>query len=198
MQPVSLVASGQTWPTELSATTSGPLSPGASTAVEVYVTVPGGALAGEADIVTVQAVSQGDPRMPAAQASSALTTTAATVYGLELSPAAIQASGLPGAVRTYTLHLANAGNTPDEFDLSWSGNVWEVAMPVIHVALAAGAGADLEVRVTVPADVVEADQDVVVVRAASQGSPGLQSESTLTTVVPHVYYYYLPLIVSSQ
>ncbi len=176
----SLALGSHVWPTSLSASAAGPLAPGAAVAFEVYVTVPAGALAGGSDSVAVYATSVGDPRTSPAQDASILTTMADAVYRLELVPPAAQAAGPPGTPLTHTLRLTNTGNAPDEFDLAWAGNLWDVQMPP-HVALAAGVGLDLPVRVTIPAGAADGEQDVVMVTAVSRGDPAAQASATLTT-----------------
>jgi uncharacterized repeat protein (TIGR01451 family) len=177
----SLFLDGDLWPTALREGAVGPLSPGASATAEVYVTVPAEAMEGEDDTVTLLVTSMGDPRSSPAHETSTLTTSAAAVYGLELAPPAVEAAGLPGTVLTYSLSLVNSGNAPDEFDLGWAGNLWEVQMPLTHVALAAGADAELPVRVTIPPGAAEGDHDVAVISAVSQGDPAAHASSTLTT-----------------
>jgi uncharacterized membrane protein len=175
------------WPAALSTGTIGPLAAGAEGAFEVYVTVPEGAMAGDGDTVLVHATSTGDPRTPRAHDAAALATTAEAVYGLALTPLQAEAAGLPGTALTYTLHLVNAGNTADEFDVAPAGNLWTVEMPLTHAALAAGTGVDVPVRVTVPADAADGEQDVVVVTATSSGDPAAQAASTLTTTAGVAY-----------
>jgi PKD repeat protein len=182
-----LTPGSSNWPTALSTGTLGPLAAGAEGTFEVYVTVPQGVLAGDGDTVLVHATSAGDPRTPRAHDAALLSTTAEAVYGLTLTPAAASAAGLPGTTLTYTLHLVNAGNAADEFDLAPAGNLWTVELPLTHAALAAGAGVDVPVRVTVPGGAADGEQDVAVVTATSSGDPAAQAASTLTTTAGVAY-----------
>ncbi|MGC9334184.1 MAG: hypothetical protein ACP5JJ_08560, partial [Anaerolineae bacterium] len=64
------------WGAALSTEGIGPLAAGGSVSFQVVVAVPPDARVDDCDTVVVQAVSDGDPRQPPAQATSTLTTTA--------------------------------------------------------------------------------------------------------------------------
>ena len=80
----------------------GPLDPGESAALPVQVTIPAGVEDGEQSVATLTATSVGDP---AVSDSAVLTTTAQVTYGVSLSPAMLEGSGVPGSTAAYTLTL---------------------------------------------------------------------------------------------
>ncbi len=168
-----------------------PLNAGATAAVVIYVTIPAGAMGGASDMATITVTSTGDATVTGA---TTLTTTAANVYGLELTPAADGQTDAPGATVTYTLTLTNSGNAADTFNLSVNGHVWVVTLPST-VTVAAGDAVTLIVVVTIAADAVDGASDVVVVTAVSDGDPTQTASSTLTTTAETgIVYLYLPVI----
>ena len=158
---------GATWSTVATPTTVGPLAAGASTTVQVQVTVPANAVASASDVATVTATSLGDASQTA---SSALTTTANQVYGVIQTPASSAQNGNPGAVVTYTFTLTNTGNSSDSYAISITGATWStVANPTTVGPVAAGASATVQVQVTVPSNAVDGTSDTATVTATSQG-----------------------------
>jgi uncharacterized repeat protein (TIGR01451 family) len=71
----TLGLAGHLWGAALSTEAIGPLAAGSSASFQVVVSVPPDARVDDCDTVVVQAVSDGDPRQPPAQATSTLTTT---------------------------------------------------------------------------------------------------------------------------
>jgi uncharacterized membrane protein len=102
-------------------------------------------------------------------------------YGVDLSPETDAMSGAPGETVDYTLQLTNMGNVQDTFDLSVSGNTWDVVFPVNPVTVDPGATVDVTVSVTIPPDAMDGDTDEAVITATSQEDPTQSDSSTLTT-----------------
>ena len=172
---------GATWSTVATPTTVGPLAAGASTTVQVQVTVPANAVASASDVATVTATSLGDASQTA---SSALTTTANQVYGVIQTPASSAQNGNPGAVVIYTFTLTNTGNSSDSYAISITGATWStVANPTTVGPVAAGASATVQVQVTVPSNAVDGTSDTATVTATSQGDNTQSASSTATTTV---------------
>jgi len=161
--------------------------------VVVEVTIPADAMAGDNDLTTVTATSEFDPGV---SAFSELTTTANQIYGIEMTPATAALSGAPGDVVTYTLTLTNTGNGEDTVALTFAGNLWDVQLPVDIFPLAAGASVQVTVLVTIPADAMNGDFDVVTVTADSEDGSTVSSELTTTAVVvpPEGYFLQLPIV----
>ncbi len=107
--------------------------------------------------------------------------------GIALTPPADAMAGDPGTVVTYMLNLENTGLVTDTFDLTSSGNAWDVLLPVTQIELASGANADFSVEVSVPANAMAGEMDSVMVTATSQASPGISASSELTTSANAVY-----------
>jgi uncharacterized membrane protein len=80
----------------------------------------------------------------------------------------------------YTLHITNTGNTPDMFAVTTS-SVWPVAAPTTVGPLAANAGTDVVVTVTVPNTAMAGSTDVATVTVTSQGDASKLASSLLTT-----------------
>jgi uncharacterized membrane protein len=114
-------------------------------------------------------------------------TIVETVYGVDLDPPSDTANGDPGEMVAYTLGLTNLGNYTDTFDLTYSGNTWDVSLPVSSFELGAGDSTDVIVNVTVPADAKAGDTDAVTVTAESSGDPSETDSSELTTTANIVY-----------
>src|SRR5690606_19748222 len=111
------------WAAEVVPTNTGSLEPGASATLEVTVTVPDAAEAGDTDVAAVTATSAGDN----AVSDMAELTTTATVdvtYGVELSATPAALSGYVGTTVLYTVNITNLGSDADTFTLVASGNGW--------------------------------------------------------------------------
>jgi uncharacterized membrane protein len=171
----SFGVSGNNWPVDLPAPVT--LGMGESVEVEVTVTIPGNAAGGETDVAIVTATSAGDPTK---SASSELTTTALSVFDVQLLPATDAKSGGPGSTVIYTLELTNAGNAPDTFNLAATG--W-ATLPESTFTLAAGASTDVVVHVNIPAGAADGAVNVATVTAVSGGDATETAQSTLTTTV---------------
>ncbi|MCP4385074.1 MAG: hypothetical protein GY798_27305, partial [Hyphomicrobiales bacterium] len=109
------------WATTVDPIEVGALAPGATANVTVTVDIPAGAAGGDFDMVTVKAVSRGDAGQ---DASSTLTTTANSIYGVTVTPETAVNSGQADSTVDYTLQVENTGNTADTFDVDISGNGW--------------------------------------------------------------------------
>ncbi len=179
----TMTVSGNAWATGVLATV-GPLAAGAGADVLVTVDIPVGTSGGATDAATITATSQGDPTKAA---DSVLTTTADVVYGVIVWPSEDAKSGDPGTPVTYTLRLTNTGNAQDIFSLAYSGNVWDVSLPVTQAMLESGEGVDVIVHVTVPSNAAAGANDIVAITATSQGNSALSDASQLTTSANAVY-----------
>jgi uncharacterized membrane protein len=158
----------------------------------VEVTIPAGAMAGASDVTTVTATSAFDDGV---SDSSALTTTANQIFGIELTPATAALSGAPGDVVTYTLMLTNTGNGEDTVALTLTGNLWDTMLPVLSFDLAAGEVSGSDGPATIAADAVNGETDVVTVTATSEGGDTASSVLTTTAVIapPTGYITFLPI-----
>jgi uncharacterized membrane protein len=168
---------GDAWPTS-APTSVGPLAAGAGVDVQVAVTVPAAAQCTDADEIVVTLTSQADGT---ATGSSTLTTSAGAVAGVTVTPASAALSGDPGETVAYTLRVTNTGNCADTFTVGVSGDVWATSTPASVGPLASGAGADVQVAVTVPSTAQCSDADEIVVTLTSQADGMATDSSTLTT-----------------
>jgi carboxypeptidase T len=165
-------------------TTVGPVDPGSDSDFQVTVSVPVNYYTGPADVTTVTLTSSGPTHKTA---SSALTTTPLYVYTFNLTPPS-----------TYDLNVANTGNVPETYTLTWeSTQGWEAGAPVSVGPVLPGGSTDFQVTVTVPANYAPGPADVTTVTLTSSGPAHLASSVTLTTT-PLYLYIYLPAIGKSE
>jgi subtilisin-like proprotein convertase family protein len=184
-----LTATGVWTPTLSDASVA--LGAGEVTTFTVNVPVPAEALAGNSDVATVTATSQGDGT---AADTTLLTTTAAAVYGVALS-AAQTGSGAPGETVSYVITLTNTGNASDTLALSLSGNTWTATLSDASLTLAAGASATFTVDVTIPAGAADGDFDTTSVTATSQADASASDSTSLTTTAAvSTYPLFLPIM----
>ncbi len=184
-----LSAGGTAWTLGLP-TSVGPLAVGEGADIQVIVRIPAGASAGESNVLTVTATSQGDE---SETASSILTTTANAVRGVSLTPLTTEQSGDPGTTVTYTLHITNTGNGVDTFTLSQVGAAWTTDVPASAGPLAIGEATTIQVVVHIPSS-PGAASDAVTITATSQGDETKTASSTLTTLTTAMRHIYLPLV----
>jgi FtsP/CotA-like multicopper oxidase with cupredoxin domain len=171
--------SGNAWITTAPASV-GPLAGGTTAQISVDVEVPSGAAGGDSDTAVVMVTSVGD----AGQSdSSSLTTIAATpaAYGVSVVPDADSQSGYPGETVTYTLDVTNTGSVVDSFMIAVTGNAWVTSAPASVGPLLAGATAQINVDVTIPAGAIAGDSDTASVAVTSVGDSGQSDAAILTT-----------------
>jgi hypothetical protein len=168
------------------------LPPSGVADVMVAVEIPLDAMAGDSDMATITATSQGDPTV---SDTVDLTTTANQVYGVELTPETDAMLGAPGERVEYTLTLMNTGNGPDTYEIAYSGNTWNVHLPVELVMVDAGDSVAVIVHVDIPAGAADGDFDVADITATSVGDDTVSASSELTTTaVVEGYMVYLPTV----
>jgi uncharacterized membrane protein len=189
----TLSYTGNLWEVSLSVMTA-TLEADGSAIVNVEVSVPAEAMAGEMDEVTISATSQAEP---GEQDSAVLTTTAEAVYALSLEPDSQAASAAPGTVVEYLLTLTNEGNITDTFVLSYTGGLWEVSLPVTTTLLGAGESVEVMVYVAIPLDAADGAMDVLTLTATSQGDMEASAQAVLTTTAVW-YKTYLPLVFNTH
>ncbi|HFD40742.1 MAG TPA: DUF11 domain-containing protein, partial [Anaerolineae bacterium] len=171
---------GHQWNTALSTSTLGLLAPGDSATFEVYVTVANNTPAGSWDQVIVTATPASDPRTPKASASSILTTTANTVYGVELGAVVFTQTVQPGQVATFTLVVTNTGNIVDTIFFTRTNTGWLTTLSTPSMMIARHGHRKIEMYITVPDSAQSGEQDRAVVRATGSGG---YDEIVLTTLV---------------
>ncbi len=166
-----------------------PIGPGLSTLVNVTVTVPLTAAAGQFDVADVECRSDGDP---AQFDQLSLTTTANQVAGVNVSASAAQ-TGTQGTTVHYTLLVTNTGNGTDTFTVTVSGNAFTTTAPASTGPLAAGASTTITASVTIPANAPGGTVDTATLTFTSQFNPASTTTRTLTTTAA-MRLVYLPLI----
>jgi carboxypeptidase T len=157
--------------------TLGPLDPFENTDLAVTVTVPVTASAGAVDVARLQIVSQ-NPGVPAVTVT--LSTTANSVFGLDVTTDSYALDGFPGMLVTYTLHITNTGKTTDTFDVQ-TLSLWKVSAAASTGSLASGESMTLTVVVSVPVLAPSGTSNTTTVTVTSQGDPGLWQSVVLAT-----------------
>ncbi len=166
-----LAFSGNSWPTSLSDATVGPLTPGESASIEVYVIVG----LDVSDSVTVSAESQ----LSASVSDSVVLYSLSITPGVSLSADATEQAGLAGAVIDYPLTVTNSGDTTDTFALSFDGALWDTVLSADTAGpLDPGQSAVVTATVVVPAT---GSSDSVTVQATSSYVSTINDSVTLTT-----------------
>jgi uncharacterized membrane protein len=182
----SFSASGHVWSVDLPDPVT--LAMGASTTVEVQVTIAGNAAGWQTDVAVVTVKSDADESK---SASSTLTTTALPVFNVQLLPAMDAKSGRPGSTVIYTLELTNLGTAEDVINLTATG--W-ATLPVSSFTLDKNASTIIAVHVNVPPGVPHGTIDNAVITATSTGNPGKEDTSQVTTTAVWAHIY-LPVVV---
>ncbi|MBE0411703.1 MAG: hypothetical protein IBX69_18405, partial [Anaerolineales bacterium] len=162
---------------------SGELLPGECQVVEVTFDSTGMDLG---DYFAELVILSNDPEVPQVVIPVTMSVIE-MVYGVELLPVEHALSGDPGETVEYTLTLTNTGNVSDTFEVTFEGNLWDVHLPETSFMLEPDESADVIVHVTVPADAMASDFDVVMITATSAGDPELSAASVLTTTANAVY-----------
>jgi uncharacterized membrane protein len=163
--------------------TVGPLNRNAEADAVVTVTVPAGANCGDWDTAAVTVTSQSDG---STVARSDLTTSADTIYGVEIEPPTDAQWANPGNTVTYTLRVTNAGNCADSFDVIVSGDTWTTTVSPTVGPLGPLGGADLEVTVDIPPGAL-CSSDSVTVTVTSQANSVISASSRLMTTASTVF-----------
>jgi uncharacterized membrane protein len=161
------------------------LTAGASTTVELAVTIPPTTPGGTNDITSVTATSQGNTNVSGTAVN--VTTAISPIYNPVLGPDN-SGSGFPGQTVVYTHTLTNQGNTPDTFVItanSSAGFGLELA-PAAPIPLPVGHSATITLAVTIPPGTPASVVDTTTVTATSQGNISITDTATNTTSVNSV------------
>jgi len=157
----------------------GPVEPGETIQVVIGIDLPSDAPPNGVVTSTVTVESLRDPNiMDAIQ----IFTTIGPAYKPELMPETLEGSGIYGEIITYTLTLSNKGTVTDTINLTYTGNNWEVAIPMTSFELGIDDSEDFMVIVTIPQGVHFGDVDDFTLTAISAGNLEATDESKLTTV----------------
>jgi hypothetical protein len=114
-------------------------------------------------------------------------------YGVTLVPPTAAQAQYVGRVVTYTLRITNTANITDAFAISSSGNLWTVGLPTTPILLAAGAGAQFNVTVSIPLTATNNLTDTVTIKATSLSDATKTTSAVLTTTAKR-YIVDLPIV----
>jgi uncharacterized membrane protein len=109
-----------------------------------------------------------------------ITTSANTVYGLDVTADVYALDGFPGMPVTYTLHITNTGNTTDTFDIL-AVSKWDVNVAGTIGPLAKGESVSVTVVFTLPVLVPSGTSNAAVIEVTSQGNPTRWQDIILIT-----------------
>jgi hypothetical protein len=141
----------------------------------------------------ILSVKTDDPINPKVSIPVTMTVIAPS-YGVALTPETNALSASSGDTVTYTLHVTNTGNLPNTFTIAYSGNGWDVDLPVEVVTLDAGESTDVIVHVMIPAGTLPGSHDDVNITITGAG--GANAWAALTTSAKG-YQIFLPIIVTA-
>ncbi|HSB66182.1 MAG TPA: M14 family zinc carboxypeptidase, partial [Anaerolineales bacterium] len=161
-----------------------PLEAGGSADINVTVSVPPTAEAGDYDLSTITATSQGNSSMTH---SSALTTHAVQV-GPIVTPATVGGSGDPGSSVSYQLQLTNHNSLPDTFILT-SNSSWSIHYPGTAGPIPAEGSTFIDVTVDIPADADGGVIDTAVITFTSSMPDLPIATATLSTRANDVFSF---------
>jgi hypothetical protein len=116
-----------------------------------------------------------------------MVVTGDAVYNPVIAPDTAADSGDPGEVVVYDLTVTNMGNSPDTISLSLAGNEWDTELSADSVGLLPGESIDVTVAVTIPADAMGGETDMVTVTAVSDNDANAMSTAELTTTANAIY-----------
>jgi uncharacterized membrane protein len=156
------------------------LAAGADTSLDVAVYVPDDASAGDADTVTVDAVST---RNALVVDSASVDTEATLVPDVDVYPDHTAEANV-GQTQVYPHVVQNLSNSAETFDLIVSSSQgWAVQVLPDSVTLGQGLSTTIKVRVTVPSDAVgQVDVTMLTATARSDGSVSDSASDTTTAV----------------
>ncbi len=178
----------QDWATIM---TGSPLSlePGEEGQVLIFVFIPGTALDGEFDAMTVR-VTSGENAL--VSAVTQVTTTALYQRLPRLVPSEDSQIGKVGEMVEYHLTLWNYSVMADTFDLAVV-SPWEVILPFTTVALDSFESVEFTVQVYIPASASQGDIGQAILTATSQTDP-TASDSAILTTYTGIGWTYLPSV----
>jgi uncharacterized membrane protein/sugar lactone lactonase YvrE len=153
----------------------------------VNVKVPYTGIAnGEADSITVVAVSQGNNQL----SQTILATTHTPTFSFSIQNITGNASADLNQTIQYQCQIQNTGTTMDTYDLSIMGGSWRYMIrnaenfgTISHVTADAGYTVVFFVQLTIPSGVSSGDTDSITVSVVSQGNPSVSKDLTITTTV---------------
>lgn len=171
------------WPVSLP-TSVGPLAANVSANTSMTVTIPVTAEGGVMNYTNITAISQADSLQ---SATAAITTTAAPLAGVELTPTITAKADYPGQTVTYTLYLSNTGNTSDSFSLTHSGSVWPVSATATTSLVPRHQSVPVTVSVTILPNAAGDENYTLAITATSMLNPAKKTSAQLTTTALPVY-----------
>jgi hypothetical protein len=105
----------------------------------------------------------------------------AAAYGVSVAPESDEKLGATGETIDFQLTVTNTGSMCDTFDITLSGNLWTTVAPLTTDLVDPGGDEEVTVSVTIPAEALPGEQDMVQVTFTSQGDPEVTATATLTT-----------------
>jgi hypothetical protein len=115
----------------------------------------------------------------------------AKFYDFTLAPLTDAKQGYVGQTVEYELHLVNTSNITETFTFSYTGNTWDITLPVTSTELGAGGEFDILVDVTIPLTAAHMATDTVTISVTS-AHDGMKEAVLTTTSLWHLTL--LPLI----
>ncbi len=156
----------------------GPLQPGDSMDISVYVDVPLDAVPGDFDTATISAVSQGNS---SATASSTVTTSVTSVYSFEVVPVTdTLVAHARGTTVQFSVLITNTGNSVDTYTIHVVAGGWQVDAPVQVGPINISESVTVTITVHVPLDIAMGDSNTTTLNFISQGGSNGHAVSLYT------------------
>jgi hypothetical protein len=191
----SLNSAGNTWPTQLSASSLIDLPPDGSAVFTVTVSVPENKVAYSADVARVVVSSQGS--LGFVNTTVPLTTMINPVYGFEVDPLLLLRASVSGQTVVYPVTITNTGNATNTFATSVSGALWPTVISPTVGPLAPWSSVNVPVRVSIPLGLGQSAADTATVTITmSLGGPA--SNIVSMTTIANPYQVALPLVRKSN
>jgi uncharacterized repeat protein (TIGR01451 family) len=106
----------------------------------------------------------------------------AAYYNFTLTPLTDTKQGHVGETVEYVLHLMNTSNITETFTFSYTGNLWDITLPVTSTELGAGDELDILVDVTIPQTAAHMATDMVTISITSAHEKTLDAVLTTTAL----------------
>ncbi len=160
-----------------------PLDAGATTILQVRLTVPSSVADYTTDETIITATSQTSSTVQAVITDA--TTAVNYSAGVELAPAYV-GSGDPGSVVIYTHTLTNSGNVSDTFDITHYNSLGWLTTYDTPVSAGQGQTATVLVNIVIPADSISGTRESTAIMATLRAVTDTYAVITDSTVVNHV------------
>ncbi|MCC7429850.1 T9SS type A sorting domain-containing protein [bacterium] len=201
----NVTVSGNSFPTQVllsgtPVTNTGNVNANSNLSLQIQVNIPASATQGQVDNTTVTFTSVGDPTV----SHSASVTTTVINYDFNVSQTTYYGSGGSGTNIFYDVTVNNTGNFPDSYNLSFTGNNWQVQTLVAGTPVSntgnvnANSNLSLQIQVNIPANLTPNQLDDFTLTLTSAAATSLTNQINFNSyaisqlpggTLPDILYY---------